>query len=417
MADWIIILISLLCSAFFSGMEIAFVSSNKLRFELDKRNKTLTAPILNVFYQHPQQYISTMLVGNNIALVIYGIKMAAILSPVICLVTSNEILITLTQTIIATIIVLFTGEFIPKTVFRFNPNLWLRIFSPVLIVCYGALYPIARIATILSVWILRLFKVNIGNSSENVSISKVDLDYLVNETVENADKSEDIDNEVKIFQNALDFSSVKLRDCIVPRTEIIALNAATTTMEEITNTFVETGLSKILIYKESIDDIIGYVHSSDLFKNPTSWKEYLRTMPIVPETMAANKLMDIFMRNKKSIAVVVDEFGGTAGIVTLEDIMEEIFGEIKDEHDTKEYVAKKINDKEFILSGRLEIDEINEQFDLHLPESDDYLTIAGFIMYNYQKIPRQNDVIHIDDYTFRIIKARNNRVELVKMSL
>lgn len=417
MADWIIILISLLCSAFFSGMEIAFVSSNKLRFELDKRNKTLTAPILNVFYQHPQQYISTMLVGNNIALVIYGIKMAAILSPVICLVTSNEILITLTQTIIATIIVLFTGEFIPKTVFRFNPNLWLRIFSPVLIVCYGVLYPIARIATILSVWILRLFKVNIGNSSENVSISKVDLDYLVNETVENADKSEDIDNEVKIFQNALDFSSVKLRDCIVPRTEIIALNAATTTMEEITNTFVETGLSKILIYKESIDDIIGYVHSSDLFKNPTSWKEYLRTMPIVPETMAANKLMDIFMRNKKSIAVVVDEFGGTAGIVTLEDIMEEIFGEIKDEHDTKEYVAKKINDKEFILSGRLEIDEINEQFDLHLPESDDYLTIAGFIMYNYQKIPRQNDVIHIDDYTFRIIKARNNRVELVKMSL
>lgn len=417
MADWIIILISLLCSAFFSGMEIAFVSSNKLRFELDKKNKTLTAPILNVFYQHPQQYISTMLVGNNIALVIYGIKMAAILSPVICLVTSNEILITLTQTIIATIIVLFTGEFIPKTVFRFNPNLWLRIFSPVLIVCYGVLYPIARIATILSVWILRLFKVNIGNSSENVSISKVDLDYLVNETVENADKSEDIDNEVKIFQNALDFSSVKLRDCIVPRTEIIALNAATTTMEEITNTFVETGLSKILIYKESIDDIIGYVHSSDLFKNPTSWKEYLRTMPIVPETMAANKLMDIFMRNKKSIAVVVDEFGGTAGIVTLEDIMEEIFGEIKDEHDTKEYVAKKINDKEFILSGRLEIDEINEQFDLHLPESDDYLTIAGFIMYNYQKIPRQNDVIHIDDYTFRIIKARNNRVELVKMSL
>lgn len=398
-------------------MEIAFVSSNKLRFELDKKNKTLTAPILNVFYQHPQQYISTMLVGNNIALVIYGIKMAAILNPVICLVTSNEILITLTQTIIATIIVLFTGEFIPKTVFRFNPNLWLRIFSPVLIVCYGALYPIARIATILSVWILRLFKVNIGNSSENVSISKVDLDYLVNETVENADKSEDIDNEVKIFQNALDFSSVKLRDCIVPRTEIIALNAATTTMEEITNTFVETGLSKILIYKESIDDIIGYVHSSDLFKNPTSWKEYLRTMPIVPETMAANKLMDIFMRNKKSIAVVVDEFGGTAGIVTLEDIMEEIFGEIKDEHDTKEYVAKKINDKEFILSGRLEIDEINEQFDLHLPESDDYLTIAGFIMYNYQKIPRQNDVIHIDDYTFRIIKARNNRVELVKMSL
>src|SRR5574344_107067 len=417
MADWIIILISLLCSAFFSGMEIAFVSSNKLRFELDKKNKTLTAPILNVFYQHPQQYISTMLVGNNIALVIYGIKMAAILNPVICLVTSNEILITLTQTIIATIIVLFTGEFIPKTVFRFNPNLWLRIFSPVLIVCYGALYPIARIATILSVWILRLFKVNIGNSSENVSISKVDLDYLVNETVENADKSEDIDNEVKIFQNALDFSSVKLRDCIVPRTEIIALNAATTTMEEITNTFVETGLSKILIYKESIDDIIGYVHSSDLFKNQTSWKENLRTMPIVPETMAANKLMDIFMRKKKSIAVVVDEFGGTAGIVTLEDIMEEIFGEIKDEHDTKEYVAKKINDKEFILSGRLEIDEINEQFDLHLPESDDYLTIAGFIMYNYQKIPRQNDVIHIDDYTFRIIKARNNRVELVKMSL
>lgn len=242
------------------------------------------------------------------------------------------------------------------------------------------------------------------------------MDYLVSETVENADKNEDIDNEVKIFQNALDFSSIKLRDCIVPRTEIIALNSDTT-IEEITNTFVETGLSKILIYKDSIDNIIGYFHSSDLFRNPTSWQEYLRTMPIVPETMAANKLMDIFMRDKKSIAVVVDEFGGTAGIVTLEDIMEEIFGEIEDEHDTKEYVAKKLNDKEYLLSGRLEIDFINEQFDLRLPETDDYLTIAGFIMYHYQKIPQQNDVIRIENYTFRIIKARNSRIDLVKLSL
>jgi CBS domain containing-hemolysin-like protein len=357
-----------------------------------------------------------MLVGNNIALVVYGIKMAEVLGPVIRMATSNEILVSLIQTILATILVLFTGEFIPKTIFRFNPNLWLKIFSPLLIVCYSLLYPIARVATILSIWILKLFKVNVGLHDENISISKVDLDYLVSETVENADKNEDIDNEVKIFQNALDFSSIKLRDCIVPRTEIIALNSDTT-IEEITNTFVETGLSKILIYKDSIDNIIGYFHSSDLFRNPTSWQEYLRTMPIVPETMAANKLMDIFMRDKKSIAVVVDEFGGTAGIVTLEDIMEEIFGEIEDEHDTKEYVAKKLNDKEYLLSGRLEIDFINEQFDLRLPETDDYLTIAGFIMYHYQKIPQQNDVIRIENYTFRIIKARNSRIDLVKLSL
>ncbi|HOA47251.1 MAG TPA: hemolysin family protein [Paludibacteraceae bacterium] len=416
MANWLIIIISLLFSAFFSGMEIAFVSSNKLRFELDKKNKVFSASLLNVFYKHPQQYISTMLVGNNIALVVYGIKMAEVLGPVIRMATSNEILVSLIQTILATILVLFTGEFIPKTIFRFNPNLWLKIFSPLLIVCYSLLYPIARVATILSIWILKLFKVNVGLHDENISISKVDLDYLVSETVENADKNEDIDNEVKIFQNALDFSSIKLRDCIVPRTEIIALNSDTT-IEEITNTFVETGLSKILIYKDSIDNIIGYFHSSDLFRNPTSWQEYLRTMPIVPETMAANKLMDIFMRDKKSIAVVVDEFGGTAGIVTLEDIMEEIFGEIEDEHDTKEYVAKKLNDKEYLLSGRLEIDFINEQFDLRLPETDDYLTIAGFIMYHYQKIPQQNDVIRIENYTFRIIKARNSRIDLVKLSL
>ena len=409
-----IIIISLILSAFFSGMEIAFVSSNKLRMELDRKNNGVSSRLIDFFYRHSEQYISTMLVGNNIVLVIYGIKMAELLDPVFASFIHNNFAVSLMQTICATIIVLITGEFLPKTIFKANPNLWLRIFAPVLAVFYVILYPITILATFLSRLILSIFKAYSPKSGQQ-SLNKADLDYLINETLESHESDVEIENDVKLFQNALDFSSVKIRDCIVPRTEIIALPEEGTTLDDLKNTFVSTGYSKILIYRDTIDNIIGYFHAANIFKQPDNWRELLLKMPIVPETMAANKLMDIFMQEKKSIAVVVDEFGGTAGIVTLEDIMEEIFGEIEDEHDNREYTAKQINEHEYVLSGRLEIDAANSQFELDIPESDNYITVAGYILYHYQKFPKLNETIRIDNFTFKVLAAHNNRIDLVKL--
>jgi len=415
MIYWIIA-ISLLFSAFFSGMEIAFLSSNKLRFELDKKRRSLTSSLITIFYNNSEQFIATMLVGNNIALVIYGIEMANLLSPWLHPFIANDFAVNIIQTIIATVIVLFTGEFLPKTVFRMNSNTWLTIFAPLLWLCYVLLYPIARFATFLSVKLLQLFKVNVVDKGEKQELGKVDLNYWVNDSFEHADNQEEVENEVKIFQNALDFSSVRLRDCIVPRTEIVSLSYDGS-LEDLRNTFIETGFSKLPIFKENKDNIIGYFHSSDLFKQPVDWHEFLRPISIVPETMAANKLMNMFMQDKRSIALVVDEFGGTAGIVTLEDIMEEIFGEIEDEHDNKEYVAKQVSDNDYVLSGRLEIDNVNLLFDLDLPESDNYVTVAGFILHHYEKFPKLNETIRISNWTFKILQAHNNRIDLVKLTV
>jgi len=409
------IIITLCFSAFFSGMEIAFVSSNKLRFELDKKQRSLTSSILSIFYNHPEQYISTMLVGNNVCLVIYGLLMARILTPWLAPL-ENQFLITLVQTIIATAIVLVTGEFLPKSIFRVNSNFWLRTFSFLLLIFYVVLYPIASFVTWLSLGILRLFGVKSNSSAHQNAFSRVDLNYLIQESFENQEDKKDVGNEVKIFQNALDFSKVKLRDCLVPRTEIVALDYDVD-METLKQTFIETGFSKIPIYKGNIDNIVGYIHSSEMFQHQQNWREHINQIPIVPENMAAQKLMKIFMKEKKSIAVVVDEFGGTAGIVTLEDIMEEIFGEIEDEHDTHDYIAEQTGENEYLFSGRLEISEINEKFHLNLPESDAYDTIAGFILYHHQHFPKLNEIIQIDNYNFKCIKATNNRIELVKMSV
>lgn len=409
------IIITLCFSAFFSGMEIAFVSSNKLRFELDKKQRSLTSSILSIFYNHPEQYISTMLVGNNVCLVIYGLLMARILTPWLTPL-ENQFLITLVQTIIATAIVLVTGEFLPKSIFRVNSNFWLRTFSFLLLIFYVVLYPIASFVTWLSLGILRLFGVKSNSSAHQNAFSRVDLNYLIQESFENQEDKKDVGNEVKIFQNALDFSKVKLRDCLVPRTEIVALDYDVD-METLKQTFIETGFSKIPIYKGNIDNIVGYIHSSEMFQHQQNWREHINQIPIVPENMAAQKLMKIFMKEKKSIAVVVDEFGGTAGIVTLEDIMEEIFGEIEDEHDTHDYIAEQTGENEYLFSGRLEISEINEKFHLNLPESDAYDTIAGFILYHHQHFPKLNEIIQIDNYNFKCIKATNNRIELVKMSV
>jgi CBS domain containing-hemolysin-like protein len=396
-------------------MEIAFVSSNKLRFELEKKQKSLSSSILSIFYSHPQQFIATMLVGNNITLVVYGLLMADLLSPLLQSLP-NQFLITTLQTIIATIIVLFTGEFLPKTIFRVNPNLWLKAFSWILLFFYAVLYPVAVFSTRLSQLILRLlFKTGNDDTTETV-FSRIDLSYLIQESMDGHTDQEEIDSEVKIFQNALDFSKVRLRDCSVPRTEIVALDF-TTDLESLKQTFIETGYSKIPIYKDNIDNIVGYIHSSEMFEHQTNWKQYIKQIPIVPENMSAHKLMKLFMQQKKSIAVVVDEHGGTDGIITLEDIFEEIFGEIEDEHDTREYIARQLTESEYLLSGRMEVELANTRFDLKIPESDDYETIAGFILHHHQHFPKLNEVIHIENFTCKCVKVTNNRIELVRLIL
>ena len=408
------ILISLLLSAFFSGMEIAFISSNKLRFELDKKQRSLTSSILSVFYKYPQQFISTMLVGNNIAIVIYGLLMAQLLTPWLSFLQS-EALITVVQTIIATVIVLFTGEFLPKTIFRINPNLWLRVFSWILFLLYLLIYPISKFSTWLSIKIIGIFGIKFTEDVPQNVFSRIDLNYLIQQSFENNADEKELENEVKIFQNALDFSNVKLRDCFVPRTEIYALeyNVDVDTLKQ---TFIETGFSKIPIYKGDIDNIIGYIHSSEMFQHTRDWKKYINPIPIVPENMAAQKLMHLFMQQKKSIAVVVDEFGGTAGIITLEDIIEEIFGEIEDEHDVKDYIAEKTGENEYLLSGRMEVQQANDLFKLDIPESDEYETIAGFLLFHHQHFPKLNEQIRLENFSIKCVKVTNNRIELIKLT-
>ena len=411
----LVIVISLLLSAFFAGMEIAFNSSNRLMAKIDSTDKSFAGAVISLFYKNTGQFISTMLVGCNIVLVVYSIAMAKVLDPYIRgYITDNTLLVSLIQTVIATLLVIFIGEFLPKTIFRYNSNFWLRFFSPLALIFYIVLYPVSKLSVWMSAGILRLFGTKISLNDKSDVFDKVDLSFLLEETIEQS-SSQSIENEIKIFKNALDFSSVKLRECIVPRNEIVALDIETDSLENIRNTFAESGFSKIPIYKDNIDNIIGYIHSSDLFEPTDNWRTLLRKIPVVPETMPANKLMHSLLKEKKSIAVVIDEFGGTAGIVTLEDIIEEIFGEIEDEHDINEYVLKKVAAGEYLLSGRLEIDTINRKLNLSLPESDEYVTLAGLLLHHYQKIPKLNDSIEIDDWTFKVVQATNNRIELVKL--
>lgn len=403
-------------SAFFSGMEIAFVSSNKLRFEMEKTN-TLSTRILSKFYQHPNNFISTMLVGNNIALVIYGILMAELIEKrVLANIISNEAVIVAIQTIISTAIILLSGEFMPKTLFKINPNFTLKIFAVPTYILYIVLYPISRFSSILSTGILRLTGKRVNKEDTEKAFSKIDLDYLIESSIDESDTEKDIEPEIEIFRNVLDFSNIKTKDCMIPRTEIIAVDIETS-KEELRNTFVENGISKIIVYKEDIDNIIGYIHSSEMFKAPENWQKNIRTIPIVPETMSAQKLMKQFMQQKRSLAVVVDEFGGTSGIIALEDLVEELLGDIEDEHDNKNIVAKETGDNEYILSGRMEIEEINEKFDLDLPESDDYQTLGGLILNEFQRIPKAKEIINLDKFQFKIIKVTSTKIELVKLKV
>lgn len=410
------LLISMAFSAFFSGMEIAFVSSSKLRFEMEKGND-MTTRILSVFYHNPNNFISTMLVGNNIALVIYGIFMAQIIQDhLLAGIISNEASLVIIQTIISTLIILVTGEFLPKMLFKINPNVTLRLFAIPTYICYVVLYPISRFASTLSAGLLYLTGTRINKEDTDKAFTKVDLDYFIQSSIEESSNQKEIDTEVKIFQNALDFSTIKIRDCMIPRTEIIAVDQEAS-LEELKETFIENGVSKIIVYKDDIDNIIGYIHSSEMFKGINDWRKNIRTIPIVPETMSAHKLMKLFMQQKRSLAIVVDEFGGTAGIVALEDLVEEILGDIEDEHDTNSTIAKAIGENEYILSGRLEIEKANEEFGLNLPEKDDYQTIGGLILHEYQSFPKVHEIITVGNFQFKIIKVTATKIELVKLKV
>ena len=392
--------IVLLFSGFFSGMEIAFVSSSKLRFEMDREQQGFSSRLIDTFYRHPNSFISTLLVGNNIALVIYGILMAKITNALILIPLGihqpwgdcpNEALCLLLQTVLATLIVLVTGEFLPKTLFRINPNRMMRLFALPAYIFYIILWP------------------------EKV-FTREDLDYLIQSNIDKAADDEDIEDEVKIFQNALDFSSVKVRDCIVPRTEIVAVSTETS-FRELQTQFVESGHSKIIVYKEDIDNIVGYIHTAEMFRlsEDEDWTKHVREVPIVPETMNAQKLLGTFISQKRSLAVIVDEFGGTSGIVTMEDLVEEIFGEIEDEHDSKNYTARQTAPGEYQLSGRLEIAQANELLGLDLPESDDYLTVGGLILHEFQNFPKLNEPVRFGHWEFKVTKKTATKIELVQL--
>ncbi|KAA6340413.1 Hemolysin C [termite gut metagenome] len=410
------VLITTTFSAFFSGMEIAFISVNKLRFEMEK-GKKITARILSMFFKNPNNFISTMLVGNNIALVIYGILMAQFIEQTLLAgLIDNRFLIVLIQTVISTLLILVIGEFLPKTLFRINPNLMLHLFAFPTLLCYVVLYPISRLTSGLSSFFLRLFGMKINKETSAKVFGKVDLGYFVQSGIGNTKDEKDLNTEVKIFQNVLDFSNIKIRDCIVPRTEIVAIDL-TASLEELKKKFVKSGISKIIVYDNSIDNVIGYIHSSEMFRNPKDWRNHVKEIAIVPETMSANKLMKLFMQQKKTIAIVVDEFGGTSGIVSLEDLVEEIFGDIEDEHDNTSYICKQINEHEYALSGRLETEKVNETFGLNLPESEDYITIGGLILNYNQSFPKLYESIQIENYQFKIIKTTATRIELIRLKV
>lgn len=415
----IIIFVTIVLSAFFSGMEIAFVSANKLRLELDKKQETLNSRILSIFTDNPAQYIATMLVGNNIALVIYGVAFASLLEPTFYSFLDSDGAVLLLQTASSTLIILCTSEFLPKALFRINPNIFLRIFAVPVLFFYLIFYPITRITMWLSKLLLNgIFRAEIDKNEEKIVFSRIDLDHFVNEPDQQTHQSSpnQIDNEIKLFRNALDFSKVKLREIMVPRTEIEAMDLESS-VSELRQKFIETGYSRILFYQENIDNIIGYLHHSVIFTNPDSIRPNLRKVLIVPETMAASKLLSKFIAQKRSIAIVVDEFGGTSGMVTIEDILEEIFGEIEDEHDTIDLIDRQTSSNEFILSARIELDYLNEKYKLGFPVEEEYETLAGFILYHYESIPKINTVITIGQYRFKVLKASNTRIELVNLQV
>jgi CBS domain containing-hemolysin-like protein len=419
MNNYLIIALTLASSAFFSGMEIAFVSSNKLRIELDKGKGLLSARLISGFVHHPSRFIGAMLIGNNISLVIYGIAAAAILGPILKntlpLQLASESIILVLQTILSTLLILITAEFLPKILFRLNPNGLLNLFAMPVYLIYLMLYPFMYFFLGLSELILRyIFGMKTG--TVRYQFTAIDFDEYIRDFYNPAAAQVDEATEMQMIQNVRDFHSTKVRECMVPRNEIIAVDD-TISIEELHALFIDTQHSKIPVYKQSIDNLTGYVHLFDLFGKPADITSVIRPVIIVPETIAASKVLDMMIGQRKSVAVVVDEFGGTAGMVTVEDLIEEIFGEIEDEFDVEELLVKKISETEFILAGRLEIDYLNQEYMLNLPQSDEYETLAGLILNHHQSIPEIREKIQIGRFTFTILEASGSRIDKVMLKI
>lgn len=414
MSSLIIILICLVLSAFFSGMEIAFISANRFKIEVERKKGSLTASIIGDLLGQPSKFISALLVGNNIALVLYGITMAKVLEPWIRSFTEIESAILVIQTILSTLLILITAEFLPKAFFRINPNRMLDIFAVPAKVFYVLLYPLVWVIDRFSKQLLTaLFKVKFNE--EKMTFGRSDLDEYVNEFGNN-DEEENKDTEIQIFRNALNFSDLKVRECMIPRTEIISMSIDTD-IDDLRAKLVDTGLSKILIYRDDIDNIIGYVHSFELFQRPKTIRSIIRPIALVPESMSAKDLLKQFGQQRRSVAVVLNEFGGTAGMITVEDIIEEIFGDIEDEHDVEDLTEERVGENQYRFSGRLEIDYINREFNLRIPESNDYGTLGGYIIQHHQSIPNLNEVIRIDRFEFTVTKVESTRIEEVLMTV
>lgn len=415
---WIIItLVALILSGLFSGVEIAYVTSDRVRAELDVKKGGLLSRALSLFYSNAEFFISTILVGNNIVLVVYGMGAAAMLTPWLQTFCPNEGVILLLQTLISTGVILLIGEFFPKTVFRINPNASLRVFAIPMMAIYYLLYPISMFSTWLSRSLMRLFGIK-NEKTRSGLLSVGDLNEYIERTIDDTqEQHREVEHEVKIFHNALDFSTTHVRDCMTPRNEIYAVDIDTTSRETLSQLFTTSGRSKIIVYKDDIDNILGYIHVSELFDPEVDWKTRVKEVVYAPETLMANKIMRRLMAEKRSIAIVVDEFGGTAGMVTLEDLVEEIFGDIYDEHDHSRLTGRRLPDGSYEFSGRAEIEAINEQFDLDLPESDEYQTLAGYILNATGTIPRQGSIVELQNLSFEILKKTATRLELIAVRI
>ncbi len=413
-ATIILWIVFLLLSFFFSGMEIAFISSDRLRYALDKKNKNAIDYILNVFYTHPRNFLSTLTTGNLLVLIAF-VYCTIVISEVYIFetITNNKLLALLIQFFIATVIIFVNGELLPRVVFKNNANLWVRVMAVPAFLFYVLLYPVTKFFTTIGRFMLRVVGIKF-NTSEARALGRVELDTYLKQGMSETPEEGTIDSEVKIFKNALDFSSVKLRDCMVPRTDIIAVNV-NTDIEELKDTFIQSGFSKILVYEDDIDNIIGYIHMWEMFDNPSDWNKNIASISFYPDSMLARNLMSELLLQHKSIAVVVDEFGGTSGIITMEDLVEEIFGDIEDEYDVNTNIAKNVGENEYIISGRLEIDQLNEMFNFNLPQDDDYTTVAGYILHHIQRFPKTYESIDIDRYTFKILKVTSRKIEVVKL--
>lgn len=411
----IITIIAVAFSGLFSGSEIAFVQSSKVRMEIDAARGGLVDKIIKGFSHHEDMFISTLLVGNNVVLVIYGISFSAIVNPIFeQWFSNNEALTLICNTVCSTTVILLLGEFLPKTTFRINPNFMMRVLAFPLYFIYLVLYPISWFVSVISKGLMKLFGLD-SAEEDKARLTMDELDDYIQQSIEDREAGECVENEVKIFRKAIDFKDTQISECMIPRNEIVSVPLMGTTREKLIKVFTATGLSKVVVYREDIDDVVGYIHISEMFNTGADWKRKLKPVIFTPETMLANKMMTRMMNEKRTLAMVVDEFGGTAGLVTLEDIVEEIFGEIEDEHDVKRLVARTMSDGSYEFSGRVEISAVNEDFGLEIKESEDYHTLSGYILESLQALPKQGDSFEIDNLKFTIEKMSATRIELVRV--